>query len=107
MSRSQVTPIYPSPLFKLVPMDAPQMFANVSNSLEITHNGREYQKYVEVGTALFQALRVLKVEPESEVTMFLEDDGPRMLFGIVVDGEELHDLWHYTRDRVPQSLLTS
>lgn len=103
--RTQLVPRFNKPLFSLVPMDRSQHWANVSNAVEVSHNGRDSVAYIEVSATLFPILADLKVPLDSEVVLFLEDDGPRMLFGIIVDGEQLHDLWHYTMDKVPASLL--
>ena len=87
-------------------MDEARQVANVSNRLEVSHRRKELVKYVNVSTTLFQIMLALYVPIESEVTLFLDTDGPRMLFGILIDEDQLIDLWHYTMDQVPHVLLS-
>lgn len=97
------------PVFKLIPMDHPMQWANVSNKMSVTHRGNDYSVYTEVPTSLFPILAYLEISVDSTVSVFLEDDGPKMLFGIIVDEDseepDLFDLWHYTMDLVPKEFL--
>lgn len=104
LARPKAVTLFKAPLFTLRQAPATQQWANVSNTLDVLHRGREGVRLIQVGTALFPVLQFLKVDPESVVTLFLEDDGNRFLFGVVVDDEELFDLWHYTPDQVPMAI---
>ncbi len=106
-TRSLITPRYTRPLFRLQadPLKSRQSCINVSSILEVSRRGRDSEAHVVVSATLFTVMRQLRVSLESTVSMYLEDDGPRLLFGIMVDGHEVHDLWHYTRDQIPDALL--
>lgn len=106
-TRSLIVPRFTRPLFRLRtdPLKTPRSCINVSNMLEVSRRGKDTEVCVDVPAALFTVMRTLGVSPDSNVTMYLEEDGPRLLFGILVDDEEVYDLWHYTRDQVHSSLL--
>lgn len=105
--RSLIVPRFTRPLFRLQadPLRTPRNCINVSNILEVSRKGRDSEAFVVVPSGLFTVMRQLRVSPESTVSMYLEDDGPRLLFGIMVDGQEVFDLWHYTRDQIHDALL--
>lgn len=103
--RTSVVPRLDSPLFTLVPDTHRRDYANVSNLLDVLYRGRETTVPVVVNTTLFQIMASMHVEVGSAVTMFLEEDARRLLFGIVVDDREVFDLWHYMMDDVPPRLL--
>lgn len=103
--QSLITPRFSSPLFKLKTMAQPLQFANVSNALEVSKGSREFLRYVEVPATLFSVMRSLAVPQSVDVTLFLEQDGPRYLFGMVTSDDQLYDLWHYTHDALPAGLL--
>lgn len=106
-TKSLIIPRFTRPLFRLRPdpLKTPRRCINVSNTLEVSFRGRDAEVGVDVPAALFTVMRTLGVSPDSNVSMYLEEDGPRLLFGIMVDEEEVHDLWHYTRDQVHDSIL--
>lgn len=103
--RSLVTPYFTQPLFRLRTETLEKQYINVSNKLEVSYQGEDTEVFIEVPAALFTVMRTLKVPVDSAATMYLDEDGPRMLFGIVVDGEQLFDLWHYTMDTLPKDLF--
>lgn len=103
--RTAITPRFDKALFPLVPMDHQQHWANVDNTIDVQYRDREQVAFIEVSATLFPILADIGVPVDSNVTLFLESDGPKMLFGIIVDDTVLYDLWHYTMDRVPRELL--
>lgn len=104
-SRTSITPIFDTHQFLLRSDPSPRQFANLSNRIDVTLNRVAFYRYVEINSFLFTLMRALKVSRDSEAEMFLEVDGPKMLFGLVVDDREVYDLWHYTRDQIPHQVL--
>lgn len=96
--------ILDAPLFKLKPDKAPRQYANVSNRLEIARAGEVYHVLTQVGSGLFTLLRFLKVAPSSSVTMFLDFDQGRAVFGVMVDDLDIFDLWDYAPNLLPPFL---
>lgn len=105
LTKSLVTPYFTQPLFRLRTEAVARQYVNVSNRLDVSYRGRDTEVFVEVPAALFTVMRTLKVPVDSSVTLFLEEDGQKMLFGLVVDEEQLYDLWHYTKDSLPKGTL--
>jgi len=97
--------VFQAPSFALKPDTSPRMHASVSNRMQVAYRGREMEKLVQVSSALFPILRVLGVKPENQVTLYLDEDGRKMVFGLIIDDERIIDLWHYTMDRVPPTFL--
>lgn len=60
---------------------------------------------MEVNTTLFHVMHTLKVSPDSDVSLFLEQDGRKMVFGIEVDRDTVFDLWHYMMADLPNGIL--
>lgn len=82
-------------------------YANVENTLTIDHRGRSYQKTVEVPALLFTVMRRLSVPVDQPITMYLEEYGRKMVFGIALTGtDQFLDLWFYTFDQLPKGMLT-
>ncbi len=96
---------FDSPQFPLMVAEQEVQVANVSNRLEIGHRGKDLIKYLNVHTVLFQIMWALGVPVDSSVTLYLDDDGRKMVFGMLVDDNRLIDLWHYTFDQVPPVFL--
>jgi hypothetical protein len=106
MKTATLTPTrFDSPQFPLVLASGPADIANVSNALEIGYRGREMVKYLNVHTGLFQIMLALNVPLDSSVTLYLDEDGRKMVFGILIDDNRLIDLWHYTTDQLPPALF--
>jgi len=97
--------VFPTPLFALKPDAMARQYVNVSNRLSIAYRGREFEKYVQVPATLFPIMRALGVSRSSEVTLYLDEEGKRMVFGIAIDDAQIIDLWLYTHDRIPPSFL--
>lgn len=93
--------VFPNPAFALKPDTQTRRYANVSNSLNIFYGGREYTRLIQVGTALFPIMRLLRITPEDQVSLYLDEDARKMVFGLIINEERIIDLWHYTMDRVP------
>lgn len=91
------------PLFKLKP-DNPRQYANVSNALEVTERGSSRVRHVQVSTSLFHLMRTLKVPVSSQVTLYLDIEKDRAVFGMMVDDLDIHDLWDYATKLLPPFL---
>ena len=97
--------MFDRPQFKLIPQAMEVQYANVSNCLDVTTRRGDHTVFVEVDTSLFTIMAALGVKLDSEVTMYLEYHDQRWLFGLVIDDEQLIDLWYYLPDSVPRSIL--
>lgn len=92
------------PLFKLLPDASPRQYANVSNLLEVVRGGRVTTAHIQVGASLFHLMHYLGVPVDAEVSLFLDQEGDRMIFGISVNEDQIHDLWSYSIKLLPPFL---
>lgn len=87
-----MTVLLDKPLFPLKP-DSPRLYANVSNALEIVRGGEISVRHIQVGASLLTLMRTLKVPQSASVTLYLDIEKGRAIFGLVVDNLIFHDLW--------------
>lgn len=106
MRTSKIPVLFDKPRFALRVADSHQMYALVDNELEVSYAGQDFSRYVDVPTELFTLMKFLRVAPDQHVTLFLEEDGPFLLFGMIVSDEVVHDLWHYAVNSVPPAMLS-
>lgn len=104
--KTSITPIFDNHQFLLRVAKKPRQFANLSNRLDVDLARTSFTRYIEINSFLFTILRRFKVSRDSEIELFLEADGNKLLFGMVIDNREVLDLWHYTRDQLPWGLLS-
>lgn len=111
----QLAPLFPRPLFRLIPDQAARPYANVSNELGIYYRGRDSVALVQVPAELFSVMRYLRIPRGSAVSLYLdqinEDErAPRFAFGLVytdkADRERIIDLWEYGGGEVLPGFLT-
>lgn len=89
------------PLFKLKPDTEPRLYANVSNRLEIAEAGRVRYALVQVNTSVFHLMHHFGVPPTAEVTLYLDVERDRSVFGITTDDGQFYDLWVYLTKLLP------
>lgn len=92
-------PVFDRPQFKLTPDTIRRMYATIDNGLMIYTGGRDLLRPVLVPAEMFTIMDFLRVPVVSEVRMYLDDTDRegRMIFGVVVDDDELFDLWHVSK----------
>lgn len=100
--------LFDSP-FPLLPDSAgARFYANVDNRLEVATARDAWTIPVAVPTELFTFMReVAKVPPEETVTLGLDEteDGEHYVFSMLA-GDNLYDLWHWSRRSIPGWLLS-
>ena len=101
-------PVFNSPPFRLLPDSAgPRWYANVDNRLEISTDHGSYHVAVAVPAELFTLmLQVFKIAPEQDVSLAIDQEGERYIFSLMFAGEELRDLWSYSRGSLPAWILS-
>lgn len=86
-----------------------RMYANVSNTLEVTQGSYSWAVAVAVPSMLFTFFKdVARVTPEQQVTLSLDLEGTYFLFSAMVMGEgrtDLIDLWAYPAKAAPAWIL--
>lgn len=92
------------PLFQIKPDVSARQYVNCSNLLEVVTNSRAHTVAVQVPACLFQLMLFLKVPVGADVSLYLDQEGSQMVFGLCVNGTEIHDLWTYTRASLPPFL---
>lgn len=93
--------LFDRPQFPLIPARDPMKYANVSNLLEVSRNGRIKRYPIEVHTSLFSLMRYFGVPVNSEVTLYLDRVDGRWIFGMLVNEDALYDLWHLPDNKLP------
>ncbi|HGS7906757.1 TPA: hypothetical protein ACMFP1_002875 [Pseudomonas aeruginosa] len=93
--------LFDTPQFRLVPAAQKMNYANVSNLLEVSCNGKEVYHPIEVNTLIFHLMDTLGVAVESRVTLYLDKAFVGWVFGICVDDEAIFDLWRYSETEFP------
>lgn len=89
------------PLFPLRPDSSPRLYANVSNALEIVRGGEISVRHIQVGASLMTLMRALKIPQAASVTLYLDIERGRAIFGLVVDNLSFHDLWDLPEAALP------
>jgi len=94
------------PRFQLKPDASARQYANCSNLLEVVINNRARTVAVQVPAVLFHLMQFLKVPVGADVSLYLDQEGAIMVFGLCVNGTEIHDLWTYTKASLPPFLAS-
>lgn len=98
---------FDTPQWSLAPdTNGPRWYANVSNELEVSFEGRELTIPIAVPTALFTFMdEVLHVSQLDSVKLYLDFQDGFWLFGVEqAGGEAITDLWRYSRDNPPDCI---
>lgn len=92
------------PLFNLKPDAGPRLYANICNTLEVVRAGKVSYRHIQIGASLFHLMHHLKVPVDSEVTVYLDIEKGRAVFGIMINEQSIHDLWSYADNLLPPFL---
>lgn len=99
--------VFDRPQWPLVPdPQGVRMYANLENRLEIALTSSSHTVAVALPTGLFHLMKdVLKVPPEDQVTLYIDQVGEKYVFGLLQGSSTLVDLWEYTLKTLPAWIL--
>lgn len=103
--------LFQTPQFRLLPdPQGHRLYANVDNLLEIATQEGLATAPVQVPASLFVLMKdVLRVKPESSVSLAVDEveqgEDVRYVFSLLVDDQQIYDLWDYSPNSLPAWLL--
>lgn len=98
--------LFETPQATLLPdPTGPRWYANIDNRLEVNAGGKPFHVAVAVPTMLFSLMAdTMRVDRDTECTLAIDLVGERYVLSLLA-GDDLFDLWHYSKGSIPLWIL--